>query len=79
MLRYQRKAKDFICERGYDSKFGKAIKRAIQKYFEDPLSEKIVSTKIKKGDNINVNISKDKSCLEIKISNQNKSKEKIKK
>ena len=61
-----------MCERGYDSKFGAPLKRAIQKYFEDPLSEKIVSTKIKKGDIINVNISKDKSSLEIKISNQNK-------
>jgi len=79
-VKVSKKAKDFICERGYDSKFGaRPLKRAIQKYFEDPLSEKIVSTKIKKGDNINVNISKDKSCLEIKISNQNKSKEKIKK
>ena len=79
-VKISKKAKDFICERGYDSKFGaRPLKRAIQKYFEDPLSEKIVSTKIKKGDNINVNISKDKSSLEIKISNQNKSKEKIKK
>ena len=79
-VKISKKAKDFICERGYDSKFGaRPLKRAIQKYFEDPLSEKIVSTKIKKGDNINVNISKDKSCLEIKISNKNKSKEKIKK
>ena len=79
-VKISKKAKDFICERGYDSKFGaRPLKRAIQKYFEDPLSEKIVSTKIKKGDNINVNISKDKSSLEIKISNQNKNKEKIKK
>ena len=72
-VKISKKAKDFICERGYDSKFGaRPLKRAIQKYFEDPLSEKLLVLKLKKGDNINVNISKDKSCLEIKINNQNK-------
>ena len=40
-------AKDFIAEKGFDSKFGaRPLKRAIQKYFEDSLSEKIISAKI---------------------------------
>ena len=33
-------AKDFIVEKGYDSKFGaRPLKRAIQKFIEDPLAE----------------------------------------
>ena len=61
-------AKDFIAEKGFDSKFGaRPLKRAIQKYFEDSLSEKIISAKIKQGDKIKVSLKKDKSELEIKI------------
>ena len=61
-------AKDFIAEKGFDSKFGaRPLKRAIQKYFEDSLSEKIISAKINQGDKIKVSLKKDKSELEIKI------------
>ncbi len=61
-------AKDFIADKGFDSKFGaRPLKRAIQKYFEDPLSEEIINSKIKEGDNIQVRLRKDKTGLEIKI------------
>jgi len=37
-------AKEFIVEKGYDSKFGaRPLRRAIQKYVEDPLAEEIVN------------------------------------
>ena len=59
--------KDFIAEKGFDAKFGaRPLKRAIQKYFEDPLSEEIINVKIKEGDTIKVGLSKDKTTLEIK-------------
>ena len=62
------KAKDFIAEKGFDAKFGaRPLKRAIQKYFEDPLSEKIINAQIKEGDVIKVSLNKEKSALEIKI------------
>jgi ATP-dependent Clp protease ATP-binding subunit ClpC len=33
-------AKDFIAEKGYDTQFGaRPLKRAIQKYLEDPMAE----------------------------------------
>jgi ATP-dependent Clp protease ATP-binding subunit ClpC len=36
-------AKDFIAEKGYDSNFGaRPLKRAIQKYLEDPIAEEIL-------------------------------------
>ena len=62
-------AKDFIADKGFDSKFGaRPLKRAIQKYFEDPLAEEIINAKVAEGDAIKVSLNKDKSALEIKIS-----------
>ena len=58
----------FIADKGFDAKFGaRPLKRAIQKYFEDPLSEEIISAQIKEGDAIKVSLNKDKSALEMKI------------
>tara|TARA_B100001758_G_C18416512_1_gene620320 strand:+ start:7195 stop:9750 length:2556 start_codon:yes stop_codon:yes gene_type:complete len=61
-------AKDFIAEKGFDSKFGaRPLKRAIQKYFEDPLSEEIINSKVSSGDTIKVNLNKEKTELVMKI------------
>ena len=71
-------AKDFIAKKGFDSKFGaRPLKRAIQKYFEDPLSEEIITAKIKEGDTIKVSLSKEKDTLEMKIAKE-KEKKKLK-
>ena len=67
-------AKDFIADKGYDIKFGaRPLKRAIQKYFEDPLSEEIISSKVKEGDTIKIRLNSNKSELIMKI-NKPKSK-----
>lgn len=61
-------AKDFIVEKGYDEKFGaRPLKRAIQKFIEDPLAEEIVKSNLHEGDSINMDIQKDASELKIKI------------
>ena len=50
-VKISEEAKDFIAEKGFDAKFGaRPLKRAIQKYFEDPLSEEIINAQIKEGD-----------------------------
>jgi ATP-dependent Clp protease ATP-binding subunit ClpC len=47
------KAKDFIVDKGYDEKFGaRPLKRAIQKFIEDPLAEEIIKSNLKEGDTI---------------------------
>ena len=47
------KAKNFIADKGYDKQYGaRPLKRAIQKYIEDPLAEEIVSNQIHTGDSI---------------------------
>jgi ATP-dependent Clp protease ATP-binding subunit ClpC len=47
------KAKDFIVDKGWDAQFGaRPLKRAIQKYLEDPLAEEIIKSKLSAGDKI---------------------------
>ena len=63
-----KKAKDFIAEKGFDVKFGaRPLNRAIQKYFEDPLSEMIISAQIKEGDIIKVDLDKEGILLKMSI------------
>ena len=60
-------AKVHIAEEGYDRKNGvRPLKRAIQRLFEDPISELIIDSKIVKGETINVSVSKDKKQLSFK-------------
>ncbi|MBO4571472.1 MAG: ATP-dependent Clp protease ATP-binding subunit [Bacteroidales bacterium] len=43
-------AKDFIAEVGYDPQFGaRPLKRAIQRYIEDPVAEALISRRISSG------------------------------
>jgi len=50
-------AKDFIAEKGFDSAYGaRPLKRAIQKYLEDPLAEEIIQSKVNEGDTIKVKL-----------------------
>jgi ATP-dependent Clp protease ATP-binding subunit ClpC len=59
-------AKDFIAEKGYDSSFGaRPLKRAIQKYIEDPLAEEIIKSELNKGETIEMEVDKDKAELKI--------------
>ena len=58
----------FLSIKGYDKEFGaRPIKRAIQKYLEDPLAKKIVNSEIKKGDKIEITHLKDDEILNIKV------------
>jgi ATP-dependent Clp protease ATP-binding subunit ClpC len=44
-------AEDFLAEQGFDQKFGaRPLRRAIQKYIEDPLAEEMLLGRIKEGD-----------------------------
>lgn len=53
-------AKEFLCEKGYDQKLGaRPLKRAIEKYVEDYLSEEILRGNILKGQTVKVSGLKD--------------------
>jgi ATP-dependent Clp protease ATP-binding subunit ClpC len=48
-------AKDFLSEKGYDPKYGaRPLRRAIQKYVEDPVSEEVLKGVFKEGSQIMV-------------------------
>ena len=67
-LKLSKKAKDFIADKGFDKQYGaRPLKRAIQKYIEDPLAEEIITSKIHEGDIISMDIEKDATELHIKI------------
>ena len=67
------KAKDFIADKGFDHHFGaRPLKRAIQKYFEDPLAEEIINSNIKEGDSIKVDLNKEGEKLVMKLVKQKK-------
>jgi ATP-dependent Clp protease ATP-binding subunit ClpC len=64
-------AKDFIAEKGYDSKYGaRPLNRAIQKYVEDLLAEHVVNNAIKEGDKILVDQNKEGDNLQLKINQE---------
>jgi ATP-dependent Clp protease ATP-binding subunit ClpC len=61
-------AVDFIIGHGYSEKFGaRPIRRAIQKYLEDPLSEKILLAEFSAGDEIHVSVAEDKESLSFRV------------
>jgi ATP-dependent Clp protease ATP-binding subunit ClpC len=54
-------AKDFIVEKGYDQQYGaRPLKRAIQKYLEDPMAEEIIKSNLSEGDQIEIDFDNDK-------------------
>jgi ATP-dependent Clp protease ATP-binding subunit ClpC len=67
-LKLTDEAKDFIADKGYDANYGaRPLKRAIQKYIEDPLAEEIVKGEMTEGDTIEMFLNKDDSLLKIRI------------
>ena len=68
-LKLSEKAKNFIAEKGIDKQYGaRPLKRAIQKYVEDALAEEIIKSNVHEGDTITLDIGKDDSKLDVKIS-----------
>ncbi|MCM4157388.1 ATP-dependent Clp protease ATP-binding subunit [Gramella sp. AN32] len=67
-LNLTKKAKDFIAEKGFDRQYGaRPLNRAIQKYIEDALAEEIVTSHLKEGDQINMDLDEKKNELVIDI------------
>jgi ATP-dependent Clp protease ATP-binding subunit ClpC len=59
---------EFLVKHGYDENFGaRPLKRAIQRFIEDPLSEKILMAEFAKGDEIEVDASADGTKLEFRV------------
>jgi ATP-dependent Clp protease ATP-binding subunit ClpC len=61
-------ALNFLVDHGYDEKFGaRPLRRAIQKYIEDPLSEKILAAEFPAGEEIEVDLGAAGDRLEFRV------------
>ncbi|SDM08790.1 ATP-dependent Clp protease ATP-binding subunit [Pedobacter antarcticus] len=68
-------AKDFIAEKGFDINFGaRPLKRAIQKYLEDPIAEEILKGDIHEGDTLEIDYNKETDLIVVENKSPGKKK-----
>lgn len=61
-LKLGKGVKKFVADAGYDPQYGaRPLKRAIQRYIEDPLAEKIISGEVKPGETITLKLNKERN------------------
>lgn len=74
-IKLEESARDHIVEKGYDANFGaRPLKRAIQKYVEDPLAEHIINANLQEGDSINLTFDEETKEMQVKITKGKKKK-----
>ena len=68
-------AKAFIADKGFDSNFGaRPLKRAIQKYLEDPIAEEILKGDLADGATLEIDYNKEKEEIVVNGTNKTASK-----
>lgn len=66
-LKLDASARNLLIEKGYDPAYGaRPMRRAVERYLEDPLAEALLAGKIKEGDTVKVNCGKEKQELTFK-------------
>ena len=59
-------AKDFLIEKGYDPQYGaRPMRRAVERFLEDPFAEELLRGNLKAGDNIHVEKAGDKLVFKV--------------
>jgi ATP-dependent Clp protease ATP-binding subunit ClpC len=67
-LELDEKAKDFLVEKGYDPQYGaRPMRRAVERFFEDPLAEEILKGSLREVEPIQVTADKDKLIFNQKV------------
>jgi ATP-dependent Clp protease ATP-binding subunit ClpC len=70
-LELDEKAKDFLVEKGYDPQYGaRPMRRAVERFFEDPLAEEILKGALQEGELIQVTAGTDKLVFSQKKSTE---------
>lgn len=79
-IKLSEEAKDYVLDKGYDIQYGaRPLKRAIQKYLEDPMAETIIKSLLVEGDTMVVDFNKENEEITVAIQKKKalpKSKEK---
>jgi len=58
-LKLDKSARDLIVDKGYDPKYGaRPMRRAVERFLEDPLAEALLRGDVKEGDNVKVTCKK---------------------
>ena len=66
-LKMDKNAREFLMEKGYDPNYGaRPMRRAVERYIEDPLAEALLRADIKEGDTVKVTRRKDAKELTFK-------------
>ena len=69
-------ARDFLIEKGYDSEYGaRPMRRAVERFLEDPLAEALLRGDVKEGDVIEVTFTEEAKDLTFKPKKQKKNPE----
>ena len=59
---------DFLVKHGYEEQYGaRPLKRAIQRFVEDPLSDKILVGEFSRGDELEVDVTMAGDALEFRV------------
>jgi ATP-dependent Clp protease ATP-binding subunit ClpC len=66
-IKLDKSARDLLIEKGYDPKYGaRPMRRAVERFMEDPLAEALLRGDVKEGDNVKVTRKKDSEELTFK-------------
>jgi ATP-dependent Clp protease ATP-binding subunit ClpC len=66
-LKLDKASREFLMEKGYDPNYGaRPMRRAVERYLEDPLAESLLRADIKEGDTVKVSRKKDAEELTFK-------------
>jgi ATP-dependent Clp protease ATP-binding subunit ClpC len=61
-------AKDFLAEKGFDEKYGaRPLRRAIQRYLEDPLSEELLQGRFAPGDEVVITVVNERLKFNVRL------------
>lgn len=72
-IQLTKQAREFLVDKGYDPAFGaRPLKRALQKYIEDPIAEEILRNKFGQGSIIRVSLNKKTETLKFTEGNKDK-------
>jgi len=67
-IKLSEEAKDYVLDKGYDIQYGaRPLKRAIQKYLEDPMAEAIIKSSMVEGDTMMVDFDKENEEIVVAI------------
>ncbi len=67
ILKLDKAAREFLMDKGYDPNYGaRPMRRAVERYLEDPLAESLLRSDIKEGDTVKVSHKKDAEELTFK-------------